>query len=350
MKKLPNDIQVSAVVPVFMVEGYLNRCVESLVHQTLQNIEIILIDDKSSDNSPKLCDEWAKRDERIRVIHKSSNEGLGMARNTGIGVACGEYITFPDSDDFLELDSFEKAYEYAKEGNYDAVYYEFNTDEYPGFHAVTYPQGIYNKKSLDGVMLDMIGAEPEYQSDVKFQVSAAKALYKLDVIKKNNLRFVSERQFISEDLIWNLNFLHVSKSIRCVTDRFYHYCMNRASLSHVCRPDRYQRTRELYKYIEGNYTEWFNDKDEFSLRLNRTKLFQLRLYAISALEMSDKNAIQEALSDTELSKVMKDYPFCRMQIRYRMFYYLLRKQHFTLLKLFLAGKKLNDRKRVSIFG
>ena len=98
---------VSVVVPIYNVEAYFNRCIGSIVNQTYNNLDIILVDDGSPDKCPQLCDEWAKRDARIRVIHKQ-NEGVGVARNYGIDKACGKYLLFVDGDDFLDLKTVEK--------------------------------------------------------------------------------------------------------------------------------------------------------------------------------------------------------------------------------------------------
>lgn len=92
---------ISVIVPVYKVEAYLDRCVQSIVDQTYTNLEIILVDDGSPDRCPQMCDEWEKRDSRIRVIHKE-NGGLSDARNAGMSVAGGEYISFVDSDDWIE--------------------------------------------------------------------------------------------------------------------------------------------------------------------------------------------------------------------------------------------------------
>ena len=94
--------KVSIVVPVYRVECYLDRCVQSLVNQTLKEIEIILVDDGSPDKCPQMCDEYAKKDYRVKVIHKQ-NAGLGMACNSGIEVATGDYIAFCDSDDYVDV-------------------------------------------------------------------------------------------------------------------------------------------------------------------------------------------------------------------------------------------------------
>ena len=97
---------ISVIVPVYKVEKYLNKCVQSIVNQTYKNLEIILVDDGSPDNCPEMCDEWAKKDSRIKVIHQE-NAGLAEARNSGISVATGEFFMFIDSDDYAEPDMIE---------------------------------------------------------------------------------------------------------------------------------------------------------------------------------------------------------------------------------------------------
>ena len=99
--------KVSIVVPIYNTEKYLDECIESIVNQTYKNLEIILIDDGSKDKSPQMCDEWAKKDNRIKIIHKS-NEGAGASRNRGIAVATGKFIYFVDSDDYIAPTLVEK--------------------------------------------------------------------------------------------------------------------------------------------------------------------------------------------------------------------------------------------------
>lgn len=98
---------ISVIVPVYKVEEYLDQCVDSIVNQTYKNLEIILVDDGSPDRCPEMCDSWAKKDFRIKVIHKE-NGGLGDARNVGIAMASGDYLGFVDSDDWCELDMFQE--------------------------------------------------------------------------------------------------------------------------------------------------------------------------------------------------------------------------------------------------
>ena len=100
---------VSIIVPIFMVEEYLDECIQSIVSQTYSNLEIILVDDGSLDGCPQKCDEWARKDRRIRVIHKP-NGGLSSARNAGLDIAKGDYIAFVDSDDYIIPDYVEVMY------------------------------------------------------------------------------------------------------------------------------------------------------------------------------------------------------------------------------------------------
>jgi len=101
--------KVSIIIPCYGVEKYLDRCMDSILKQTLNDIEIILVDDGSPDRVPEMCDNYASRDPRIRVIHKP-NAGLGYARNSGLEIATGEFVAFVDSDDYIDIGMYEALY------------------------------------------------------------------------------------------------------------------------------------------------------------------------------------------------------------------------------------------------
>ena len=119
------SVLVTVVIPIYNVEQYLDRCIDSVVNQTYKNLEIILVDDGSPDNCPAMCDAWAQKDSRIKVVHKE-NGGLGYARNSGMEVATGKYIFFFDSDDSIELTLVEKCVNAAKEHNSELVIFGRN--------------------------------------------------------------------------------------------------------------------------------------------------------------------------------------------------------------------------------
>ena len=140
MEKRP---EVSVIVPVYQVESYLERAVESLLAQTLEELEIILVDDGSTDQSPRICDEYARRfPEKVRVLHQE-NQGLGLARNAGLDLARGEYVAFVDSDDTVEPDMYRAMAEKARAGGYDMVFCDVRilyVDEGRESVSQTYPE------------------------------------------------------------------------------------------------------------------------------------------------------------------------------------------------------------------
>lgn len=117
---------ISVIIPVYNVERYLQECIESVINQTYRNLEIILIDDESPDQCGKICDNYAEKDRRIKVIHKK-NGGAASARNEGLKIAKGEYLSFVDSDDYLAVDAYEKALEALKRNCADMVQFGFSS-------------------------------------------------------------------------------------------------------------------------------------------------------------------------------------------------------------------------------
>lgn len=117
---IENNMKISVIIPIYNAEEYMNKCISSVVNQSYGNLEIILIDDGSTDNSSEICDRWKKIDSRISVLHKK-NEGPGVARNIGIEMARGEYITFVDSDDWVESLMYENMLKAAMKHKCDIV-------------------------------------------------------------------------------------------------------------------------------------------------------------------------------------------------------------------------------------
>ncbi len=242
-----NDL-VSVVVPIYNVEKYLNRCLQSIVNQTYKNLEIILVDDGSPDNCPSMCDDWKTKDSRIKVIHKS-NAGLGEARNTGIKNANGKYIFFFDSDDYVALNTVERCLECALKTNADTVVYG---------RANVYPNGDIEEKANnidtnlyenESITDDFLPGLFDYSHG--FGVSAWSKMFSLDIIKENRLLFQSERVVISEDSMFCLEYFSKSKKVYVIPDRLYFYFKNDKSLSRAYKEGRQIKNDEfLLKCIE----------------------------------------------------------------------------------------------------
>lgn len=223
--------KVSIIVPIYNVEKYLDRCMESLLNQTLEDIEIIMVDDGSPDNCPKMCDEYAKKDKRVKVIHKK-NGGLGYARNSGLDIATGEYVAFVDSDDYTDLDAYRSLYDKAKESDADIVYAGFYNQHPDMSESVFFIlDNTWVDHEIISFLSDMIFDEKPREKTVC--MSMWNAVYKRDIIEKYHVRFQSEREIMSEDIVFHTTLLPLCHKVVCIPIALYHYCYNGESLTHT---------------------------------------------------------------------------------------------------------------------
>lgn len=284
---------VTVVVPIYNVECYLDRCMQSIVNQTYNNLEIILVDDGSKDSCPQLCDEWANKDSRVKVIHKK-NAGLGMARNTGMENATGEYICFFDSDDYVELDTIEKAYNLAKEYDADIVTYGYSVVNKMGIVEKTYIPNVEQlvfegKDILNKVLPDMIAPNEQSGEVTNLWMSMCGALFSMQLINRTGWRSASEREIISEDLYSLLKlYYHVNKVI-ILKEAKYYYCQNSTSLTHTYRSDRFEKIKYFY-----------DECIELSNKLNYNTIIKERLtYAYLSFTISAMKMIVSSINDTK---------------------------------------------------
>ena len=331
--------KVSIIVPIYNVEKYLHRCVDSIINQSYKDLEIILVDDESPDKCPEMCDEYAQQDSRIKVIHKK-NGGLGYARNSGLEIATGEYVAFIDSDDYVELDMVEKLYNDCCKNNLDAIFADFYVDGNTVLKKSPTYDKFYNSPLLvEELRLDMIGTEPEYPSCSKNQYSVWRGLYSLRTIKENKIVFPSEREYISEDIIFNLDFLFHSKKVKTVSEKFYHYCFNDISLSHSYRKDRWEKQVFLLKQIALRVDE-FADVNDFRLRIGKTALAYSKI-AINHevkrnISLYDKfKNINLIIGTPDFLSLMQNYPIGRLPFKWRLYANLVRFKLSILIYLLL---------------
>ena len=236
-----DEKKVSVIVPVYNAEKYLDQCLSSITKQSYKNLEIIVIDDGSTDNSPKLCDIWKSKDSRVTII-KQENGGAGVARNTGIKKATGTYICFLDSDDYMDKSTIEKCVKAMEEVQADAVVCGSNRLSEDG---KINPIPMKNKK--------LIYKEKEVQEQLLASfftgskgsgVSVWGKFYRLDIIKDNHLLFQSEREIYSEDALFNLSYFAKVSSAVIVPENLLYHLENADSISHS-----YQEERESKKDI-----------------------------------------------------------------------------------------------------
>lgn len=323
MDKRPN---VSVIVPIYNVEKYLDRCMHSLVNQTLKDIEIILIDDGSIDNCPQMCDKYASQDSRIKVIHKK-NAGLGYARNSGLEVATGEYVAFLDSDDFIDERMYEILYDKAKNNNLDAVFcgcYFYTSPSLTIKRSEVLQDTIYmSKNSINKILFDFIAPLPEYPNDVKYMMSVWHALYSLDIIHKNSITFCSEREYLSEDILFNIDYLSVTQRICFIPDPLYYYCSNEGSLSRTYNKEKYERAKKLIIALDLRLKKKYS-RDEYIIHLQRFQLFYLRLFFIGAIKRKKIKLAKDIIKDSFWADTLNRYPIRKLCTSKMLFYNILR--------------------------
>lgn len=210
------DEKISVIVPIYKVEQYLNRCVDSIINQTYTNLEIILVDDGSPDNCPKICDEYIKKDNRIKVIHKK-NGGLSDARNAGLKVATGYYISFIDSDDWIDLNMYKNLINLLVEYNADIVECEVK---------YAYDDDIYIENNYNNIKcLDKISA---HKALIKNEIRQTvwNKIYKAQIVK--NVEF--EKGKYNEDEFWTYKIIDLSKKIVKTSEIYYYYFQRPGSI------------------------------------------------------------------------------------------------------------------------
>lgn len=340
-----NKVKVSIIIPIYNVEKYLSRCMDSLMNQTLKEIEIILVDDGSPDSCPIRCDEFADQDARIKVIHKL-NGGLGFARNSGLEIATGEFVAFVDSDDYVALNMYETLYNQAKEYNLDTLYCGYNkVDNKNNIHPVSEVASLKilaSPKEIQNFLLDMIGTEPNYPVDRKYQMSVWHAIYSRNFIENNAIRFFSEKEFISEDIIFHIDYLQKVSKIGIIPDPMYYYCdnINSTSLSTSFRIDRFERYVVLYKEIGSRLllTEADNRAKRMLIGYTRTLLFLLNDYKMTFVQ---KNNIISSISSNGIwDNFNMQYDYKKLPFYQKIIFILIKKRYNKLLLILVNIKKI----------
>lgn len=271
--------KVSVIVPVYKVESYLHRCVDSLLNQTMKDLEIILVDDSSPDGCPRICDEYSMKDARIKVIHKLKNEGLGFARNTGLLYATGEYVTFCDSDDWLDSHAYENIYYRCKKDDLDMCCFQFRRIKIDGS---IIEQPIVRHKTFYGIegskefALGLIGKDAGTQGSETYGMSSCMALFRKDLFDRTNIRYPSEREVASEDLVFLLEFVLKMKKIEIVPDVYYNYLINPASISQNFSNEKYKRLIKMLDVVKS----YCNSNFKYDEYINHFFTQQLRIFKI----------------------------------------------------------------------
>lgn len=241
---------VSIIVPVYNAGELLSPCLSSLVRQTLKEIEIILVLDCPTDGSDKVCEEFAARDSRIKIIRNEHNFHIGESRNRGLKAATGEYIGFSDDDDYQEPTMYEHLYRKAKEHDYDMVVSMDTHVEQGGTFTMDIPKEA-DANPRDYLLRDLL-SEGAARHDFPLCTNIHPHLYKRSVIEQNDLRFGDTKKITAEDRLWNIQFFLKSKGVGILREQLY-YHRNNPNSEGLRKGSGYRTEGKILTYLLSIY-------------------------------------------------------------------------------------------------
>lgn len=231
-------MKLSVIIPVYLVEETLDRCIRSIVAQSFTDMEIILVDDGSTDNCPQMCDDWEQKDQRIRVIHKS-NGGLSDARNAGVSISTGEYITFVDSDDYVD------------EGTYASLMAILAI--HPEYDILEYPVYLYEGSAKEQLLTFEDKEYPDacqywYSTSAYLHTYACNKIYKRGIF--HHITFPTGKVF--EDIHTYPLLLSASQQIATTSKGLYHYCFNTQGITSTADGHSWRMLLDAHMKIINN--------------------------------------------------------------------------------------------------
>lgn len=282
---------ISVIIPVYNVAQYLDECISSVVAQTYKEWECILVDDGSTDGSEIICDQWATKDNRIRVFHQT-NCGVSKARNKGVAESRGEFVVFVDSDDTI---GSEHLWQFIHATSADLVVSGIRQYQLEGGITDTQPYVrktfLLNKESLT----DFVDLNDKF-----LLYGPVAKLYKIHILREHNILFPVDCSY-GEDLQFNLLYLGVTKSITQIDDISYYYRRGTDTLSTKKRPNQFEQDYEQWKLLRAfyvNHSMWLQPSKELLYK----RLWGIVYDGIFCTETSNKTI----LSIPEI-KELKDY-------------------------------------------
>lgn len=237
---------ITVIIPVYNVEGYIRQCIDSVLGQTYTELEVILVDDGSTDCSGIICDEYACKDARIKVIHKE-NGGLSSARNVALDIATGEYIAFVDSDDYLALDTFEKCYAKLLQTDADVCMFSHYTTngETCTAHRLPFEKEVYTGEDVKNKVFPKFFGKTS--NDLEVEGFVCRQIFKRDVI--GELRFRSEREYFAEDVVFDIELYSKVSRFCVINEPLYYYRYVSSSLSNKYRDKLFEKLNNLLVFM-----------------------------------------------------------------------------------------------------
>lgn len=340
-------IMITLIVPIYNGEKTLKRCIESILKQTYSNFELILIDDGSTDRSKQICEEYSLNDCRIKVISKK-NEGAGIARNLGIEIATGDYIMFPDCDDWIEESMIEDMLTAITKNDFDlAICKSRNcTLKYDKVEAIEKSDiektEYMNKEEVRRSYINLL--------EKNMILGPSDKMYKMQIIKEKNLKFPNIRR--SQDIVFNLEYLMECDKVTIINKSLYNYVLG--------------ETNGIFKKLPNNYVDivkrllnmWLKIKKEWGgedIKWNRflgeyvaREIYMIIVMSFNSNEMSHnerKIFIENILMSEEVKKSIVNYKFTGNKNDIVIF--LIKKKYINLLIMLTKINVIKNKFKIS---
>lgn len=286
---------ITIIIPVYNVEKYIHKCIDSVINQTYKNLEIILIDDGSKDNCSIICDDYAQKDKRIKVIHKK-NEGVSSARNVGLNNAAGDWVTFIDADDWIEKDFCTKLMQ-NKAPNIDCLMCGYNR--------------IINDKKIE--IKSVVKQVKKYDDSRQYLINSLNpqtgyGFCHMKIIKRdsiNKIRF-NEQLNVAEDALFNMELSEKITKILFINDRLYNYRLNINSVVKKYDPNyvnKYLKAMETCKKFIFNK---YNDDIEIMQNYYNFVAYHVLLIAVNYCYNPKNKYKRKSLIDTVKISIFKE--------------------------------------------
>lgn len=335
---------ISIIVPIYNTEIYLANCLESLINQTYKKIEIICINDGSTDNSLNILERYKYKDERIKIINQT-NQGVSQSRNNALKDINGEFVLFVDSDDFIDLNTCEFAIDKIIEKNVDVVFWTYireyenkslTKDIFEQESLLFDKEAVYYKiyRRIFGLYKDEL-KRPDHGDSI---VPVWGKLYKSSIILNNNIKFIDYKTVAAEDALFNMKYFSYVNSAYYEKRYLYHYRKNNNSLTRSYNPRLIKQWDNLLKYMNCEIKETKLDNSFQRAVLNRRCLSLIPI-GLNAIYKENKplKEIKMILSDKKIHKALLEMDICYLPVIWKIFFlsarYKLSLIQFLLLKV-----------------
>jgi glycosyltransferase involved in cell wall biosynthesis len=328
---------------------------KSILNQTLKEIEIIMVDDGSKEECAKLCDKFAAEDSRVRVIHKE-NGGLGFARNTGLSESKGEYVGFVDSDDYIEPLMCEELYTSAVKNDADIAISglcfvggnmfseEGKVERKDYFKSDTHFE---TEDELKKLRMGIVGATPEDEDDSKYGMSIWKNLFRRKIIEENKITFESEREMLSEDSLFMIDYISHIKKATGINEAFYNYYRNEDSISKSYKKDRFEKSLVFADEVEKRFKKDIAPEeyqlyiDRFWQAICRVICSQEIMHSLdNNIKFADlKKRLKQVCTHSRTVRVLKTYPIAKLPFKQMVFAVAMKYRLYRLMKLLVLLRK-----------